>query len=402
MPLPIQPSRPPRPTLVERGTGTGVATLPEQKTHQETRLHADAALWAVVLAGGIGSRFWPLSSSKRPKQVLSLAGERPLIADTILRLQPLIPAERVLVVTSADIAPAIEAAIPEVPRENLLIEPSPLGTAAALAWAAKVIARRAGPETMFCTLHADLAVMFPELFRYTLKAAARAASTEDALVTIGVRATRAEPSFGYILPGKASPADLASLGGAQRVQRFVEKPSLEGAQALIEGGALWNTGIFIWRAHVVLDALERFTPELPPAAMASLETNDHAGFAARVDRISIEHGLLTRSDHVVVLLGEFGWDDVGTWGSLRRARELDDDGNGGVGHALFVDSESNIAHAEGREMCTVLYGVDGLLVVALPGLTFVTTLEKATDLRPLLEQLPESLRVRDQGYGAHD
>jgi mannose-1-phosphate guanylyltransferase len=110
----------------------------------------------------------------------------------------------------------------------------------------------------------------------------------------------------------------------------------------------------------------------------------------------------------VVLLGEFGWDDVGTWGSLRRARELDDDGNGGVGHALFVDSESNIAHAEGSQrsqgseasevsdICTVLYGVDGLLVVALPGLTFVTTLEKATDLRGLLEQLPESVRVRHE------
>ncbi len=394
---PFQPPKAPSPPSLVGGTGTALGTLPEQRLHKTERLQADAALWAVVLAGGIGSRFWPLSSSKRPKQVLSLAGERPLIADTVLRLQPLIPADRVLVVTSADIAPAIEAAIPEVPRENLLIEPGPLGTAAALAWAAKTIARRAGPETIFCTLHADLAVMFPELFRHTLKAAARAASTEDALVTIGVRASRPEPSFGYIVPGTSSPAEAASIGGAQRVRLFVEKPSTEAAQALIDEGALWNTGICMWRAHVVLDALDRHTTELSAAAMASLETGDHATFADLVERVSIEHGLLARSDHVVVLLGEFGWDDVGTWGSLRRARELDDDGNGGVGHAVFVDSESNIAHAEGSDLCTVLYGVDGLLVVALPGLTFVTTLEKATDLRPLLEQLPESVKTRDQG-----
>jgi mannose-1-phosphate guanylyltransferase len=377
---------------VVAATGTGLETLPEQQAIQETRLEADAALWAVVLAGGIGSRFWPLSSSKRPKQVLSLAGDRPLIADTVFRLQPLIPVERVLVVTSADIAPAIEAAIPEVPRENLLIEPEPLGTAAALAWAAKVLARRAGPETMFCTLHADLAVAFPELFRHTLKAAARAANIEDALVAIGARATRPEPSFGYIL---AAPVERA-LGGGQRVKRFVEKPSAELAAELIAAGALWNTGIFLWRTRAVLEALERHTPELSAAALAALDAGDHATFARLVESVSIEHGLMTRADQVVVLLGEFGWDDVGTWGSLRRARELDDDGNGAVGNAVFVDAESNIAHAEGSDICTVLYGVDGLLVVALPGLTFVTTLEQATDLRPLLEQLPESVKVRDQ------
>ncbi|MGQ0639514.1 MAG: mannose-1-phosphate guanylyltransferase [Gemmatimonadaceae bacterium] len=393
-PLPFR-SRPPdapRPPSLTLSGGGGLGTLPEQEVHQEVRLEADAALWAVVLAGGIGSRFWPLSSSRRPKQVLSLVGERPLIADTVLRLQPLIPVERVLVVTSADIAAAIEAAIPEVPRENLLIEPNPLGTAAALAWAAKVIARRAGPETMFCTLHADLAVGFPELFRHTLKAAARAASTEDTLVTIGARATRPEPSFGYIVAAAAERA----LGGGQRVKRFVEKPSPEDAAELIAAGALWNTGICIWRAQVVLQSLERHTPELSAGAMLALEMGDHATFAGLVESVSIEHGLLTRANNLIVLLGEFGWDDVGTWGSLRRARDLDDDGNGGVGHAVFVDAESNIAHAAGSDICTVLYGVDGLLVVALPGLTFVTTLEHATDLRPLLEQLPESVRVREQ------
>jgi mannose-1-phosphate guanylyltransferase len=391
--FPFQPPKAPSPPTITESGGTGIGTLTEQQQDQTARLEADAALWGVVLAGGIGSRFWPLSSSKRPKQVLSLAGERPLIADTVFRLQPLIPPDRVLVVTSADIAPAIRAAIPEVPSENVLIEPSPLGTAAALAWAARVIARRAGPETIFCTLHADLAVDFPELFRHTLKAAARAASYNAALVTIGARATRAEPSFGYIVPVKHGGGD--SLGGAQRVQRFIEKPSVEQAQQLIADGALWNTGICMWRAQVVLDALERHTPELSSVALRALEADNHGTFADLVERVSVEQGLLARSNEVVVLLGEFGWDDVGTWGSLRRARELDDDGNGGVGHAIFVDAESNIAHAEGSDICTVLYGVDGMLVVALPGLTFVTTLEKATDLRGLLEQLPESVKSRD-------
>src|SRR5215212_3856953 len=180
-----------------------VATLPAEEAQPEAELDADSSMWAIVLAGGIGSRFWPLSTPERPKQLLKLIGERPLIAETVARLAPLIPPERVLVLTSRDIAPAISAAIPEIPEQNMLVEPRPLGTAAALAWGASEIVRRAGPETVFCCLHADLAVAFPEFFRQTVVRAARVAAREKSLVAVGIRATRPETAFGYMRPGNA-------------------------------------------------------------------------------------------------------------------------------------------------------------------------------------------------------
>jgi mannose-1-phosphate guanylyltransferase len=171
-------------------------------------------LWAVILAGGIGSRFWPLSSSDRPKQVLALVSERPLIAETVARLKPLVPYERILVVTSRDIAGQIRAAIPMIADRNVLVEPRPLGTAASLAWAAGEIRRRAGPDAIFCCLHADLAVAFADAFRHVLREAARVAATADALVAVGVQCTRTETGFGYLMPGLPLRADLPlSEGG---------------------------------------------------------------------------------------------------------------------------------------------------------------------------------------------
>ena len=157
----------------------------------EALLETQTALWAVVFAGGIGTRFWPLSTPKRPKQLLALVNERPLIVDTIARLSPLVPAERVLVVTSADIADALHEAIPEIPRANMLIEPRPLGTAAALAWGAQEVANRAGPDTVFCALHADLSVGFPDVFRDALRRAATIASSEPVLVRNRLRLSAA-------------------------------------------------------------------------------------------------------------------------------------------------------------------------------------------------------------------
>lgn len=352
-------------------------------------LETDATLWAVVLAGGIGTRFWPLSSATRPKPLLPLSNERPLIADTLDRLAPLVSPERVLVVTSADIANALHQAIPQLPTRNLLVEPHPMGTAAALAWAAWEIAQRAGPETVFCTLHADLAVGLPQEFRRAVRRAAAVASTEEALVVLGARPSRPETSFGYLLPGE--PLDGASgmeQNGPCHVVRFVEKPDAELAASMIDEGALWSTGTFLWRARVVLDEL-RQVPEIAPA-MDALTEGDLPAFASRVQYISLDRGMLERSDRVVVLPGDFVWDDIGTWASLRRARELDDEGNGAVGPAYFAESSGNVVHTEAGPV--VLYGVSGMVVVVLGGYTFVTTLERATELKGLLDGLPEEFR----------
>lgn len=347
-------------------------------------------MWAVILAGGIGSRFWPLSSPERPKQVLALVSERPLIAETVARLQPLVPLDRILVVTSRDIAASIRAAIPDVPDDNLIIEPRPLGTAAAVAWAANEIVTRTGPDSVFCCLHADLAVAFDDAFRHVLREASRVASTGDSLVTVGIRSARAETGFGYIVPGAPLNADVPlEMGGACQVVSFEEKPSRERCEYFVKASALWNAGIFVWRARVVLKELEEHTAELSGGWQA-LAGRNHEAFVSRVQPVSIERGLLERSRRVVVVPGEFGWDDVGTWAALRRARDLDDTGNGGSGRTHFVDASGNVVHAEG--VAAVLYGVDGLLVVTLPGITFVTTIDRAADLKPLMDALPPDLR----------
>ena len=391
--VPIVPSVP-----IPGDEGAAVSTLTAEEPAEDVALRTAASLWAVVLAGGIGSRFWPLSSPQRPKQLLSLVGDRPLISDTVARLAPLVPPERVLVVTSRDIAAPLRAAIPEVPEENMLIEPHPLGTAAALAWGAQEVARRAGPETVFCTMHADLAVAFPDEFRRVLREAAAVAAVGSNLVAIGARPTRPETGFGYLLPGFALDADAsgATSGGPSPVVRFVEKPGIILAETLIGEGALWNTGIFVWRASVVLDAIARHTAELWPG-LAALQARDYERFAGMIQHVSIDRGLLERSEHVVVLPADFGWDDVGTWAALRRVRELDDTGNGGFGPVHFVDASSNVVHCEEGEV--VAYGVSQLLLVCLRGLTFVTTLDRATELNSLLERLPPEVRRKHDARG---
>ena len=371
---------------------TGVGTLPEELLDPQAGAAVASSLWAVVFAGGIGSRFWPLSTPERPKQLLPLVDEKPLIADTVQRLHPLVPAERILVLTAQDIAPALRTAIPEVPLANVLAEPYPLGTAASLAWGAQEVARRAGPNTVFVAMHADLAAAFPEEFRDAVRRAAALTARERCPAVLGVRPTRPETGFGYLQPGLALEDGLGiGQGGACDVARFVEKPDVGAAAELMGTGALWNSGIYVLEAQATLDAIEAHVPEVA-AGLGALANDDIPHFAERVEGISLERGLLERIGRMLVVPTEFGWDDVGTWACLRRARDLDDEGNGAKGDVFFVDAETNVVHTESGTV--VLYGLEKMLVVVLDGLTFVTTLERARDLRPLLDSLPGSLRYR--------
>lgn len=365
--------------------------LPSEQPELDGALETDQTLWAVVFAGGIGSRFWPLSTPERPKPLLRLVGDHPLIADTLRRLHPLIPAERTLVLTSADIADAIRAAIPQLPRKNMLVEPRPLGTAAALAWGAQEIINRMGRSTVFCALHADLSAQYEDEFRRSIRRAASYAAGETApLVAIGARPTRPDTGFGYMLGGtELEPGKELAKGGACRVSRFVEKPGPLQAEEFIADGAMWNTGIYCWQAGAVLDALEAHTTELADG-LAYLASGKVDRFFGMVQSVSIERGLLERIESLICLPSSFGWDDVGTWACLRRVRELDDTGNGVIGDALLVDAESNVVHTESGRV--VVYGVNSLLVVSLPGVTFVTSLERAAELTALFDGLPKELR----------
>lgn len=369
--------------------GAGVDTLPGAEPHEAALLETAASLHAVVLAGGIGSRFWPLSSHSRPKPLLALVNERPLIADTLERLRPIVAPGRMFVVTSADIADALHRAVPEVPLANMLVEPHPMGTAAALAWGAQEVARRAGPDAVFCTVHADLAVGLPEEFRRVVRHAAQLAAREDAIIILGARPMRPETGFGYMLPGEpVDGSNGTSENGACRVVRFVEKPDVAEAESLIAQGALWHCGTFVARARVVLSELAEL-PEIGPG-LAALAAGDLPGFAGAVEYVSLDRALFERSEKLVVLPGDFVWDDIGTWASLRRARALDDDGNGAVGPVHFSECSGNLVHSEGAPV--VLHGVDSLLVVALGSYIFVTTIERAADLSALRDQLPPEFR----------
>jgi mannose-1-phosphate guanylyltransferase len=377
------------------GAGTTSTVHPSvQPVHPELA-ETDAPLWAIIFAGGIGSRFWPLSTPSRPKPLLRLVSEQPLLVDTVRRLEPIIPADRVLVLTSRDIAPAIRQAIGTVPEMNVLVEPRPLGTAAALAWGAQEVARRAGPNALCCAIHADLAVGYPDEFRRVVRRAGAVALREDALVAIGIKPSRVEPAFGYIRPG--APLDSRHLladGGVHDVDSFIEKPGEAESMVHIAGGALWHSGILVGAAGVFLKQLTEKTVELRDG-LDALKSGNLPAFVASIRSIGIERGLLERKPRLLVIPGDFEWDDVGTWASLRRARSLDDDGNGAVGTTHFVDSDSNVVHGESGVV--VLYGVSKMLVVTLPGLTFVTPLDRAADLNPLLSELPGSMRINPTG-----
>ena len=340
--------------------------------------------WAVVLAGGVGSRFWPMSTPRRPKQLLPLISDEPMLRETIGRLGPVAPSERTLVLTNASLVPAVRALLPELPADNVIAEPRPAGTAAALAWAAQLIAQRGHADDVMICVHADWAVRDVPEFQRSLMLAAESARVKQALVTVGIVPTRPDPGLGYIEPGATVDGEL------RRVARFVEKPSEERALALIAAGALWNSGIFAWRATDLLTEIHAHCPEVSVALDA--HPDNLADFFGAVKPIAIDVGVLERSSRVMMLRGDFGWSDVGTWGALRAVRTLDAQGNAPSGTTHLRESLGNVVHAEGQTV--VLYGVDNLVVVALDGLTFVTTVERATNLKALLESLPKELRER--------
>ncbi len=340
--------------------------------------------WAVVLAGGVGSRFWPVSTPERPKQLLPLVTGEPMLAATLRRLQPLAPPKHTLVLTNASLTDAVRRLAPDLPPRNVIAEPRPAGTAAALAWAADTVVRLDGPDAVMLCVHADWSIGDEPGFRDALERAARAAEKHRALITIGVVPTRPDPGFGYIQPGAAVHGEDI----LRRVARFVEKPDRARAEGMVREGYLWNSGIFAWRAGDFLEELRAHTPEVAPAL--DVAAGDASRFFAEVQPIAVDVGVLERSTRVMVLPGDFQWDDVGTWAALGRVRALDANGNATSGAVFAHDASRNVVHAEAGTV--VLYGVSDLVVVTRDGLTLVTTRDHSADLKRLIEALPPAVR----------
>ena len=323
-----------------------------------------------------------MSTPENPKQLLPLVTNEPMLSDTLNRLTTLAPPERTLVLTNATLRTQVAALAPSLPAENIIPEPQPAGTCAALAWAAHAIAQRDGRDAVMVCVHADWAIGDVEGYRATLARAAELASTQHALVTVGIVPVRPDPGFGYIRPG------APSGDGVFAVEKFEEKPDRARAALLVSEGCFWNSGIFAWRVGDLLDEINALTPEVAPA-LAQFG-DDLVQFFAHVQPIAIDVGVLERSQRVLVIPGSFGWDDVGTWSALRRVREQDASGNTLQGRTHVLQSGGNVVFSEGSAV--VLYGVQDLVVVAREGLVLVTTVDKATDLKALLDSLPADLK----------
>lgn len=340
--------------------------------------------WAVLLAGGSGTRFWPLSTPETPKQLLPLSGAGSTAEDAVERLSGLVPRERILVVAGESLAGRLRSLL-KLPPENFLIEPRPASTAPALIWATWE-ARRRDPDSEVLSLHADWVVGDGAAFRRTADTALTTARRHDRLVTVGVVPSRPETGFGYIVPG--APLD----DGARTVARFSEKPDAAAALDLMAAGALWNSGLFAWTADRLLLEVARHTPEVAEA-MPQLEAGDVPGFFRAVTPISIDVGLLERSGAVAVVTGAFAWDDVGTWQALARVRPKDPSGNVTVGSAVLLDSHDCIVWSDRDPI--VLCGVQDLVVVQANGRVLVMPTERAAAMKLLLDALPPKIRDID-------
>jgi mannose-1-phosphate guanylyltransferase len=340
----------------------------------------DGHVWVVVLAGGIGSRFWPVSTPERPKQLLPLASERPLIVDTMDRARALVPPERIRILAGAHLAGPFQEAMRDVPGDAYWVEPRARGTGPVLAWAARRLVEL-DPDAVMVSLHADHLIEPLEAYRETVDAAVLVAARDEMLVCVGVPPNRVETGYGHVEPGE--PIDIGEAARAYRVRAFHEKPDAETAQRYMEAGYLWNTGIFVWKASVLLEEIERHAPEIS-AHLPLLDESDEAFFEA-VPVSVIDRAVMERSERVATVAATFTWDDVGSWDALARTRSPDAAGNVVVGDATAVEAKGNVVFSE--EGNVVLFGVEDLVVVRTGDTTMVLPRERAADLKTLLSAL---------------
>ena len=333
--------------------------------------------WAAILAGGSGTRFWPLSTPERPKQFLPLAGDRPLLAQTVARLRGLVPPERTLILTGPSLVDRVATTVPDVPEANIFAEPRAASTAPALAWAAHWIAKH-DPGGQMLSLHADWAVGDDSAFRAAATHALGVAAEQDVLVTVGIKPTRNETAYGYIVPG-------APAGSARKVKRFIEKPSPARAALLRRRGALWNSGLFAWSAARFLGEAGAYAEELAPGWPA-LSNGDAPRFFAAVTPVAVDVAVLERTTRLAVVTGTFAWDDIGSWDALLRVRRRDARGNVTVGNVTLGDDVKNsVIWADSEDLAVV--GIEDMVIVRANGYTLVMPTGRPDKLKALVQRL---------------
>ena len=343
-----------------------------------------ASTFIAILAGGEGTRLWPLSRSRRPKQLLQLGGDRSLIQRTVDRLLPLVAPDHILIITERSHAEDLHAQLPELPESSIVVEPTRRGTAAALLLGALHVHARA-PDATWASVHSDAFIADDDEFRRTLAAALEAAASGDYLVTTGVEPRFPSTAFGYIQRGD----EVRSVQGfpLYRVVRFVEKPDLATAQEYVRSGDyLWNPGVFVWKNSTLLDAFRTLQPDIYEVLTSvPLANIDQAYPNAR--RETIDVGIMERANNVATIAAQFQWSDIGSWAELWELAAQPEDGNValGRGRVLTADSHGNLVYADGRTVALV--GVEDLVVVETADAVFVCPRERSQDVKLIVQRL---------------
>jgi len=359
-------------------------------------------MYAVIMAGGSGTRFWPLSRRDRPKQFLAIGTESPLLRETIGRLQPLIPRDRVYVVAGQRHAAPIRALLPELPADHLLVEPCPRNTAPCVGLAAVHLARR-DPKAVMAVLPADHHIGDGEGYRRVMAAAAERARARE-IVTLGIRPTRPATGYRYIRYDAGEPVVTDNGVEVCRVERFVEKPPLEVARKYLASNRyLWNSGMFFFTAERILADIKRYMPHLYGALErigAAIGTDAYADVLAEafseVRSVSLDYGVMEHATAdpdlppMRVVPADFGWNDVGHWAAIADFAESDRDGNIVTGDAVLVDTRGTIVHAEVGTIAVV--GVDNLVVVKTGDAVLVCPRDRAQEVKRVVERLKRDER----------
>jgi mannose-1-phosphate guanylyltransferase len=353
-------------------------------------------VYALILAGGSGERFWPLSRRRRPKQLLRLVSKNALLEDTVARLEGWVPPERILILTNVEQEAAVRELLKDFPKENILPEPAKRDTAAAVALGAGWVALRDHSATMM-VLPADHVIQNRAAFRETMELAAQAAEETGALVTIGIKPTWACPGFGYIEQG--APVRLqnnAEREAVHHVLRFREKPNVDLAESFLrKGNFRWNAGMFVWSVATVLCEFNRQTPELADfisqlRAPGAFDKALRERFS-KLPRVSFDYAIMEKADRVLVVEASFDWDDVGSWRAVAKYFHADDHGNASSGAVTAVDSTNNIVFDQ-TETNIALLGVHNLIVVRTGDALLVCHRHQAERIKDLIGKLPPDLQ----------
>lgn len=350
---------------------------------------------ALIMAGGRGERFWPRSRKTMPKQFLSLTGDGKTMLQLVVEcILPLLPIENIYIATNQMYKALVKEQLPQLDERNILCEPVPRNTAPCIGVGATHIVKHFG-DALMLVLPSDHLIESQEKFLKAVKSACRAALVENTLVTIGIKPERPETGYGYIKYNTNN-----QIGEAYPVDKFIEKPDLERAKQYLDfGGYLWNSGMFIWKASSILNAIEEFLSEIFAGLMrirSALATPNEEDILQRefslMEAQSIDYGIMEKSPYVYTVPGKFGWDDVGSWLATERIQGTDEEGNVLAGNVLAVNTYNCIL--QGNEKLIAAVGLKDIVVVDTEDATLICSRGETEHIRQILSKLKESGRER--------